>query len=50
MAKFYEEDGSITSTDRVLDEYSTVSVRIVITFFETIDENTNLEGLTVINN
>ncbi|MBO7697728.1 MAG: hypothetical protein J6S38_01680 [Erysipelotrichaceae bacterium] len=39
-----------TNRDRVLDEYSTVSVRIVITFFETIDENTNLEGLTVINN
>ena len=39
-----------TNRDRVLDEYSTVSVRIVINFFETIDENTNLEGLTVINN
>ncbi|MBO7676722.1 MAG: hypothetical protein J6S49_04335 [Erysipelotrichaceae bacterium] len=39
-----------TNRDRVLDEYSTVSVRIVITFFETVDENTNLEGLTVINN
>ena len=39
-----------TNRDRVLDDNSTVSVRIVITFFETIDENTNLEGLTILNN
>lgn len=39
-----------TNRDRVLDDNSTVSVRIVITFFETIDDNTSLEGLTILNN
>ena len=39
-----------TNRDRVLDDNSTISVRIVITFFETIDENTNLEGLVILNN
>ncbi|MBQ1566521.1 MAG: hypothetical protein IIZ80_01370 [Erysipelotrichaceae bacterium] len=39
-----------TNRDRVLDDDSTVSVRIVITFFEMVDDNTNLEGLTILNN
>ena len=39
-----------TNRDRVLNEDSTISVRIVITFFETIDENTSLDGLTILNN
>ena len=39
-----------TNRDRVLDDSSEVTVRIVITFFETIGDNTNLEGLTILNN
>ena len=39
-----------TNRDRVLDDDSTVSVRIVITFFEMVDDSTNLEGLTILNN
>ena len=39
-----------TNRDRVLDDNSTVSVRIVITFFEMVDDNTNLEGLIILNN
>lgn len=39
-----------TNRDRVLDDNSTVSVRIVITFFEMVDDSTNLEGLIILNN
>ncbi|MBR5341374.1 MAG: hypothetical protein IK151_05560 [Erysipelotrichaceae bacterium] len=39
-----------TNRDEVLDDNSDVKVNIVITFFETIDDNTNLEGLTVLSN
>lgn len=39
-----------TNRDRVLDDNSAVSVRIVVTFFEMVDDNTNLEGLIILNN
>ena len=39
-----------TNRDRVLDDNSAVSVRIVITFFEMVDDNTSLEGLIILNN
>ena len=40
------------STNRsvVLSDTSKVSVRIVITFYEMVDDNTNLEGLIILNN